>query len=332
MKRRAAATIFFLTLTITVFGVRSGAQGAALPGVVVNNADHGIKDVRIAVADADGTPLGVELTTDADGGFELPGELLRPGNTLVLRKDGYDEVTLTIGPQHLVMARIRVVMQLTPAARPTPTPTPIWAEERSQQRTKAVELYNEAVELFEEADDNAEAKAAALRMMREAASLDPMFPEPLQALSAHAMKIQNWAEVSRLSEALLRIDPDDADAIRNLYASLVITHHFKRVGEAAIRLISSDPEKIAYVEQHAHEFFENSNFKMARALFEAITRVAPDAPNGFLNLGVCCARLGDRECTIASFERFLELAPEDHPDRATVAGDLANLRTGESPE
>ena len=108
--------------------------------------------------------------------------------------------------------------------------------------------------------------------------------------------------------------------------------HFKRVGEAAKRLISIDPEKIADVESHAEEFFKNKIFVMARALYQALTEVAPDMPNAYLNLGISSAALGDVEATRAAFETFLRLAPEDHPDIETVRLDLAALDTAEEPE
>jgi tetratricopeptide (TPR) repeat protein len=333
MRRTAIRDLVILTVGALTASVLF-AQVEPLRGVVVNPADHGVRDVRVVLRDPADGGTTFEATTDEDGAFSIAIDQLRPGLELYLHKDGYDDVTIPVTAQQLVVASFRVVMQASEVEKPTPTPSPIpsWIDDRLEQRERAVELYNEAVELYEEAEDNAEAKKAALRMMREAASLDPMFAEPLKAMIGVALKQQNWAEVSRLSEALLRIDPNDEDAVQNLYVSLIIVRHFERVGDAAKRLISIDPEKISYVEQHAKQFYENGIFRMARALYQALTEVAPDMANGYLNLGLCCASLGDVDCTRSSFETFLELAPEDHPDLENVRLELANLATGEGGE
>ncbi len=88
----------------------------------------------------------------------------------------------------------------------------------SGTREKAIELYNKGVEAWEEAKSAADAKKSGeesgAQMIRQSASLDPTFAEPLIMLSSLAMKSQNWAEASRYSEDLIRIDPNDIDAIR----------------------------------------------------------------------------------------------------------------------
>jgi tetratricopeptide (TPR) repeat protein len=223
-----------------------------------------------------------------------------------------------------------------PIPRPTPskaTPTETdlsWLATTVEEKERAIHLYNEAVEQFEE--DNPQEKKAAELKIREAASMDPDFAEPLRFLGRLAMQRQNWAEASRYSEALIRIDPKDEEAIRDLYVSLVIMRHFKRVGEAAKLLIAFDQENISHVERHAQEFFKNDQIVMARALYEALSEIAPDPINAYLNLGICCTSLGDVEGTRAAFEAFIEIAPEDHPDLESVRRDLAGLDAPVAPE
>ena len=233
-----------------------------------------------------------------------------------------------------MVANIRIIMEPTrvepapqPAkAKPTPPPSLVTPEKREQ----AIELYNKGVDLWEEvkdADDatEMEQRNEAFQMIRQAASMDPDFAEPLRFLGRLAMQRHNWAEASRYSEDLIRIDPKDEEAIRDLYVSLVIMRHFKRVGEAAKLLITFDQENIPHVERHAKEFFKNNQIVMARALYEALSEIAPDPINAYLNLGICCASLGDVEGTRAAFEAFIEIAPEDHPDLESVRRDLAAL-------
>ena len=336
----------FLVLTVTVIAAatichQAFAQTEPLRGTVINKTEKPIKKVQVVLR-APGTTIVIEEhITDEKGQFSIAMESLRPGYELYLHKDGYDDVTLPISPQQLVIANIRVIMQPTrvePAPQPAKAkPTPPSSLVTPEKRKQAIELYNKGVELWEEvkdADDamEMEQRKEAYQMIRQAASMDPDFAGPLRFLGRLAMQRHNWAEASRYSEALIRIDPKDEKAIRDLYVSLVIMRHFKRVGEAAKLLIAFDQENIPHVERHAQEFFKNNQIVMARALYEALSEIAPDPINAYLNLGICCASLDDVEGTRAAFEAFIEIAPEDHPDLESVRRDLAALDTPAAPE
>lgn len=343
MKHRLVPALF---ITIAVIASLAASrqvfsQAEPLRGAVINKAEKPIKNVEVQLRAPDSSEAIEEQVTDEDGEFTISIESLRPGYELHFHKDGYTDVTLPITPQQLVMASISVVMQPTltaPSANPAgakPTPTP--SSVMSAQQKKAIELYNKGVEAWQEAksasDENEPIeKREALMMIRQAASLDPTFAEPLIMLSSLAMKSQNWAEASRYSEDLIRIDPNNIDAVRTLYFSMVIMRHHIRVGDAARRLAKTDPSTIPSIEEHAQTFFKNEIYLMARAMYEALTEVSPDPVNAYLNLGVCCAALGDVEGTRSAFEAFLERAPEDHPDIETVRNDLAALDAGLVPD
>jgi regulator of sirC expression with transglutaminase-like and TPR domain len=334
---------FVITVVIAAVAGRAVAQTEPLRGTVINKAETGISSVRIEVRSPSAAAVIDEVTTDEDGNFSISMENLRPGYELHLHKDEYDDVVVPISPAQLIVANLRIVMQATPRkpppARPTPmpTPTPIPSLVTSDARKKAVELYNEGIEAWEEAksaDDKKEIEEqkAALQLIRQSASLDPTFAEPLIVLSRHALKNQNWAEASRYSEDLIRIDPNDVDAVRTLYLCMVVMRHHLRIGDAARRLVALDPNTIDSIEDHAQAFFNNEIYVMARAIYEALTEISPDPANAYLNLGLCCAALGDVEGTRAAFEAFLEHAPEDHPSIESVKSDLAALDEPAVPE
>ena len=332
---------FVITFVIAAVAGLASAQTEPLHGTVINKSDNGVSSVRIVVRSPSEPTAVVEVTTDEDGKFSIPIESLRPGYEIHLHKDGYDDVVVPINPAQLIVADLRVVMQATrkdpPPARPSATPTPPPSLVTSEARTKAVELYNKGIEAWEEAksaDDKGEIEEqrAALQMIRQSASLDPTFAEPLIVLSRHALKNQNWAEASRYSEDLIRIDPNDIDAVRTLYLCMVVMRHHHRIGDAARRLVALDPNTIDSIEDHALAFFNNEIYVMARAMYEALTEISADPANAYLNLGLCCAALGDVEGTRAAFEAFLERAPEDHPSIESVKSDLAALDEPAVPE
>jgi len=336
MKHRSIQ-ILVLTLAVVASaaaGRQAFAQAEPLRGTVINKAEKPIKNVEVVLRAPGASESIDEQITDEDGKFTIPMESLRPGYELYFHKNGYTDVTLPISPQQLVVASINVIMQPTltaPAAGPAkvkPTPTPSLV--MSAQQKKAIELYNKGVEAWEEAksasDENERIeKREALMMIRQAASLDPTFAEPLIMLSSLAMKSQNWAEASRYSEDLIRIDPNNIDAVRTLYFSMVIMRHHIRVGEAARRLAKTDPSTIPSIEEHAQTFFKNEIYLMAGAMYEVLTEISTDPVNAYLNLGVCRAALGDAEGMRAAFETFLEIAPDDHSAIESVKNDLAAL-------
>ncbi|MEX1309805.1 MAG: tetratricopeptide repeat protein [Candidatus Sulfomarinibacteraceae bacterium] len=330
-----------ITLVIAAVAGLASAQTEPLHGTVINKSDTGISSVQIVVRSPSEPTPTAEVTTDEDGTFTIPMESLRPGYEIHLHKDGYDDVVVPISPAQLIVADLRIVMQATrkdpPPAKPSATPTPPPSLVTSEARKKAVELYNKGIEAWEEAksaDDKGEIeeRQAALQMIRQSASLDPTFAEPLIVLSRLALKNQNWAEASRYSEDLIRIDPNDIDAVRTLYLCMVVMRHHHRIGDAARRLVALDPNTIDSVEDHALAFFNNEIYVMARAMYEALTEISPDPANAYLNLGLCCAALGDVEGTRAAFEAFLEHAPEDHPSIESVKNDLAALDEPAVPE
>ena len=331
------ATPIFLVLSIVALasaGRPALSQNAQIQGLVVDDKDNPLRGVHVVLQSPSLPDPIEEHTTDNMGGFSLDAGNVRPGREIHLRLDGYVDFVLPIGAQHLVVAKIQLTMtrserlaEAAPPSRRAPKPTPVPSREllMSDDRKRAIQLYNEGVEEFEEADDNEAKKKAAEQKFRQAASIDPTFAEPHRLLLRIAIKQKNWAGASRYADDLIRIDPNDNEAIRTLYLALVLLRHFDRVGDAAVLLAKTDPETVSTIEEHAQTFFENDLYVMARALYQALTEIYPKSPDAYLNLGLCCASLGDVEGTRAAFEVFLEVAPKDHPNYDTVKADLASL-------
>jgi tetratricopeptide (TPR) repeat protein len=307
--------------------------------------------VRGVVTDPDGRPVaGVEvelrapgsdepierLVTDRAGEFSLSASEVRPGREILLHLDGFNDLALPITPQHLVVSRIELTMTrrtmvapevVSPPLPEESTPAPERSAPMTEQRRRAILMYNDAVEQYDKATKNKteEDQQAAERKLREAAALDPTFPEPHLLLARLALKRQSWGEASRYAEDVLNILPDDVEASRIVYLSMVITRNHLRVTEAAERLARVNPASIPSIEEHAQTFYTNGQYEMARALYGALIEVSNDKVTAYLDLGICCRALGDSEGARTAFTSFLELAPEDHPDIAMVREWLAAL-------
>jgi len=326
--------VILFTVTTLISGGRVAlGQAEPLRGKVVTSAEHGIKDVHIVLRAPGSDDAIEEQTTDEEGLFSLAMENLRPGYEIHFHKDGYQDLVVPVKPQQLVMASITAVLEpikRQPRVRPTPTIVPTLATDKLRER--AVVIYNEGVTMWEEDKDEPAKKKEAMLKIREAASLDPDFLEPIVMLSRFAMRSQSWAEASRYSEAWIRLDPDSLEAVSNIYYCMVITRNHERIGDAIRRHVSLEPDSVAAVNEHAQTYYTNENYLMARAMYEALAELLVDPTAAYLNLGACCIHLDDAEGTQAAFEAFLEVAPEDHPQRETVEQDLAALKAGETLE
>ncbi len=332
-----------LCSAVVVAAAISAAPGDAQPttvkGTVVDGAGRALAGVEVVLRSADAAQPVESRITDRDGGFTLDADEVRPGRELALSLDGYHDAVVAITPQHLVVSTIELTMNRStdPAPsvnldRPPPTTADESPASRHQtipdQRKRAIEVYNAAVKQYEKATKEKvdEDKAAAIRMLREAASIDPTFAEPHRLLARIALKQQSWAEASRYAEDLLRIDPNDTEAIRLLYLGMVVTRNHYRVGDAARRLGAADPSSVASIEEHARTFYDNGVFIMSRALYEVLVDFTADPATAYLNLGICSLALDDADGGRAALESFLELAPDGHPDIAMVREQLEGLK------
>lgn len=323
--------VILLSVTTLVTGSRVAiGQSEPLRGTVVTSAEHGVKDVHVVLRAPGSDEAIEEQTTDEEGQFTLAMENLRPGYEIHLHKDGYQDLVVPVKPQQLVVANIKAVLEpikRQPRVKPTPTIVPTLAT--AKQRERAVVIYNEGVTMWEEDKDEPAKKKEAMLKIREASSLDPDFLEPIVMLSRFAMRSQSWAEASRYSETWIRLDPNSLEAVGNVYYCMVITRNHQRIGDAIRRHVALDPKSVTAVNEHAQTYYTNENYLMAKAMYEALAEILVDPTAAYLNLGACCIHLDDVEGTRAAFEAFLEVAPEDHPQRETVKQDLAAIDAGE---
>lgn len=319
---------------IAVSSPAVSAQQEAVRGVVTDGSGNPLADVEVVLRSAaDGDPIEQQVT-DRDGSFRLSADQVRPGREVALHLDGFNDVVLEITPQHLVVATLELTMHrsvtVDPGSAPPQNPppeAPSYSGPTTEQRKRAISVYNDAVKQYEKAtkDKTESNKKAAIQKLREAAAIDPTFAEPHRLLARIALKQKNWAEAARYAEDLLRIDPNDSEGARILYLGMVVTRNHFRVGDAAKQLARLEPESVGSIEEHAQTFYGNGVYRMARALYEALVEISDDPAAAYLNLGICNDALGDVEGTRAAFERFLELVPDDNPDVAMVRERLAAL-------
>ena len=144
------------------------------------------------------------------------------------------------------------------------------------------------------------------------------FPDPYRALAAIAEEAEDWKSAARAAKALLRFEPDDLEAKWTVYNAMLRVGTERKLVSAAHILASADRRSVDRIVNNARDLLNMKDFVRARALAKVALEFTPDNGDAFFVLGMSCNALGDGEAAEVAIERFLELAPTDHPDIATA--------------
>jgi Tfp pilus assembly protein PilF len=182
-------------------------------------------------------------------------------------------------------------------------------------------------------------------------------PDDPEALLDLANAYQADRQLDKAAETLERyteVRPDDADILRQLAA--VYTQQAGEATQATSELtlaqsagsfsqsvyafpnssgfigaLGQDPIAEALTGQVQQDVVEGGNetraiYARQADVFDRISKLAPDDPQIFLQLGQAAVQANETDRAIAAYERFLELAPDD-PSAQGVKEQLEFLRT-----
>ena len=185
--------------------------------------------------------------------------------------------------------------------------------EVDEARQEAIPVFNEGVAALEAKD-----MPTALKFFLEATEIDPDFPEAQIAAAAVAMELKNFQTAADAAEEILRLQPDNLDAVGTAYFAELMIGDMDRLIPSARRLADANPELVSNeMLQHAQVLFDDNELDGSKALLEVILEREPDLAPAFFQLGLTCNMLGDVECAQEALAKFLEIAPDD-PDAATA--------------
>lgn len=185
--------------------------------------------------------------------------------------------------------------------------------EESAARQEAIPVFNEGVAALE-----AEDMPTALERFMKAGEIDPDFPEAQIATAAVAMELKNFQVAADAAEEILRLQPENLDAVGTAYFAELMIGDIDRLIPSARRLADAHPELVSNeMLQHAQVLFDDSELVGSKELLDVILEREPELAPAYFQLGLTCNMLGDVECAKRALARFLELAPDD-PDVATA--------------
>ena len=185
--------------------------------------------------------------------------------------------------------------------------------EESTARQEAIPIFNEGVAAFEVED-----LPTALEHFLRASDIDPDFPEAWIAAAAVAMELKNFQIAADAAEEILRLQPDNMDAVGTAYFAELMIGDIDRLIPSARRLADASPELVPnQMVQHAQVLFDDEELVGSKALLEVILEREPELAPAYFQLGLTCNMLGDVECAKQALRKFLEIAPDD-PDAATA--------------
>ena len=194
-------------------------------------------------------------------------------------------------------------------------------EKFGRLREEAKRIHNEGVGL-EKIGEEKEAFAK----FQEALELDPGFEPALVGLATSGLKLGRAAEAAAAAETLLKLNPQNAEALRIRYNAALKLKDEAKVVEALRGMAAVDPTAARDgLFLLASGSFDKDDAAKAKERLRYALQIDPSHARSHYLLGLILMREGAKQEARTHLERFLQLAPGD-PDTATAREALTHLR------
>ena len=313
MKMNRSAVTLLIVGAVALWVVSSTASAGGpiiIRGVVLDPEGNPLFDVEVSAV-AEGSGIVVTVHSKKKGRFSVRVHDHDLTYNLKFEKKGYGVATARLRPNPDNLPPLTVTLapvdqapstESAPESPPTEPPAEI-----SEARIAAIPVFNEGVAALE-----AEDMPTALEKFRQSSEIDPDFAEASTAVAAVAMQLEDFAAAADASENLVRLQPDNLDAIGTAYFAELMINDIDRLIPSARRLADANSEVVSNeMLQHAQILFDDNELAGSKALLEIIVEKEPDLAAAYLQLGLTCNMLQDMTCAIEALAKFLELAPDD---------------------
>lgn len=193
-------------------------------------------------------------------------------------------------------------------------------EKFGRLREEAKRIHNEGVTLKKIGEEK-----EALAKFQEALQLDPNFEPALVGLATSGLKLGDAAVAAAAAETLLKLNPQNAEALKIRYNAALNLKDETKLVEALVGLAAVDAVTARDgLFRLASGAFEKDDAARAKERFRQVLAIDPTHARSHYFLGLILMREGAREAR-THLERFLQLAPGD-PDAASAREALKHVR------
>lgn len=186
------------------------------------------------------------------------------------------------------------------------------------------ELFNEATTMFEAGD-----YAGAVAKWEEFMAVNPAMYQVYGNIGNAHRELGDIESARAAYEALLEQEPTNTMANYNLGEMLVQSGEIDAAMPYFETVLEASPDDPAVYYNVAELYYSRREMEPAIQFYQQALVVDPNFLPAYMQLGLAYTTADDKPNAIATFEKFLELAPVDHPDRQTATDLLAYLRGGD---
>jgi tetratricopeptide (TPR) repeat protein len=186
-------------------------------------------------------------------------------------------------------------------------------EDAGLKAAEAQRLHNEAVALTRTKDYE-----GAYALFKQALELDPNLTSAFLGTAHAALETGRYAESLDASEALLKSDPDNEQAIRIRYNAALKLGDTDRIMDALVDLAKVEPEIARQsLLAMAFESYDANDMVESEKRFKKVLQVDPGHPHSHYLLALIYVNEERVEEAKPHLERFIALAPDD-PEAPTA--------------
>jgi len=325
---RSSTMIAAVLAAALLLPAAAAAQARAkAEGYVLTQEGEPIPDVEIVLVYKGHQPQKYKTKTDKngyyvhvnvwDGIYDLV--FTRPGDEQSVTVNDF-RVTDIVAPEKPPVFRI--------GSRPSnEPPSPVEDEAEPQEPTPEERAADLAAQL--DAGNAALADGdvdEAITAYEEVLAVAPDLPEVHHNLGLAYKRKEDWDRAGEEFRRATELDPDFAEPHGALAVMLANAGHRDEAIVELEQAVELDPENVEYLYNLAILYRDSGKPREAEEAFVVLEELDPDNPEIQYHLATTLLGLGKMDEALARLEKYVEIAPDDAPNKASAQGMLDALK------
>ena len=326
-------SIVFAALLAVVLVVPAAARAQAkvkAEGYVLTPEGEPIPDVQILLQYKGHQPQKYRTKTDSNG-FYVHVNVWEGIYDITFTKEGEEEgvtvsdfrVTDIITPEKPPVFRL--------GSRPSNEPPPPAEGETAEAEPQGPTPEQRATALAGQLDEGNAALAGgdvdgAIAAYEEVLAVAPDLPEVHHNLGLAYNRKEEYERAGAEFRKAAELDPDFAEPHGALAVMLANAGHRDQAIVELQQAVELDPENIDYLYNLAVLYKDSGKPREAEEAFLLLEEMDPDNPEIQYHMGTTLLGLGKMDEAIARLEKYVEMAPDDAPNKAPAQSMIEALK------